>query len=255
VLGQKDTVLEQTNLKKRSSLTSFPNEEKAQAMLGRAKLAMDWINKDDLLLDVGCSDGTFVSGAHYKCQRAVGVDVDRENLKKAQESCADAEFYYGSADDLPFDNAMFSVVTMLDVLEHVPDPEGSLKEVDRVLRPGGRFIISVPHRGTFGFVDAQKSIMFAVGRKLLLGKGDPILEHRHFLTDEIASMVGPGYEMKRVHMGGYLVFPLCGYALMFTDNLNIPAISNTFRRLEERDFQHDYGEKSWHLMVEFSKKS
>lgn len=222
---------------------------------GRARLALEWLKEGDVLLDIGCSDGVFISLARPRCWRAVGLDVDERMLRRARQRCPDAEFYRGSADRLPFEDNTFSVVSMLDVLEHLPDPVAALKEVDRVLHPSGRLILSTPHKGTFDFVDAQRSLLFAAGRKILLNKDDPVLEHRHFLLKDVIAMLGPGYEVKRLHNGGYLLFPLCGYALMFTDSVNIPAISRAIRRLEERDFKRDYGTRSWHLMVEFKKEA
>jgi SAM-dependent methyltransferase len=112
---------------------------------------------------------------------------------------------------------------MLDVLEPVPDPVSALLEVERVLRPDGRLILSVPHKGTFASPDAQESILFAAGRRILLGKEDKALEHHHFTREEIVRMVGPDFETERAHMGGNLLFPLCGYALMLTDSANVAA--------------------------------
>jgi len=225
------------------------------AVYGRTKLAVEWIERGDTLLDVGCSDGLLVSSAYPKCRGAVGLDVDQEMLRRARERCPEAEFCFGSADDLPFEDASFSVVSMMDALEHVPDPEASLREIDRVLGAQGRLILSVPHKGTFGSIDVQNSVLFAAGRKVLLGKTDKVAGHRHFSLDELLSMIGSRYVVKRLHMGGYLVFPLCGYVLMLTDNMNIAMISRAVRRLEEWDFQRDYGKRSWHLMAEFEKKS
>lgn len=253
MLGGREKVVERTVFEPARSI--FSDNEFREVTLGRTRLAMDWIRKDDVLLDIGCSDGVLVSGALRKCKRAVGLDVDEGMLHRARTLYPEAEFYHGSADDLPFDDATFSAISMLDVLEHVPDPVAPLKEVDRVLRPGGRLILSVPHRGTFGFVDAQRSLLFAAGRRIARGRREPAPEHRHFRLDEVAEMVGPNYKIGRMHRGGLLLFPLCGYALMFTDNMNIPAMSRAIRRLEERDYQRDYGERSWHIMAEFIKKT
>lgn len=51
---------------------------------------------------------------------------------------------FGTASCLPFRDASFATVLLLDVLEHVPDPESALAEVARVLAPGGRLLLTVP---------------------------------------------------------------------------------------------------------------
>jgi SAM-dependent methyltransferase len=51
---------------------------------------------------------------------------------------------FGTATCLPFRDGSFATVLLLDVLEHVPDPESALAEVARVLAPGGRLLLTVP---------------------------------------------------------------------------------------------------------------
>lgn len=220
--------------------------------MGRAKLVSDWLPRGDRYLDIGCSDGELLSWVGERCKLAVGVDVDRRTMAKARRKCPDSEFSLGSAGRLPFVSDSFDTVSMLDVLEHVPGPEKALLEADRVLRPGGRLILSVPHRGAFDFVDVQKSRLFAAGRKVLLGRSDEVPEHRHYRYQELLDLL-PGYTVLKRHNGGLLLYPLCGYVLMFTDNMGGSRISGLVRSLEERDFIKDYGVRSWHIMLDLRK--
>jgi SAM-dependent methyltransferase len=232
-----------------SIIDRMPSKE----LLGRAGVASEWIESKDVLLDIGCNDGLFLSQAAPRCRLAWGVDIDHELLGKASAMYPAIRFQYASADRLPFPDASFSVISMLDVLEHLPDTKAAMMEVNRVLCPGGRLIISVPHKGTFGFVDAQRSTMFAAGRRVRLGKMDEVLEHRHYVLQEVSEILGPGYKVERLRYGGFLLFPLCGFALMFTDGLGMKRASRILRVVEDKDFNIDYGTRSWHLMVEYRK--
>lgn len=221
-------------------------------LLGRTRLLSEWMSDGEIYLDVGCSSGEVIGSVGNRCSRAVGIDVDTRTMAEAKKQYPGFDFVLGSADNLPFADESFTTVSMLDVLEHVPDPQKSLSEIDRVLRPGGHLIISVPHKGSFWFIDAQRSKIFAAGRKILLGKNDKILEHKHYTTAELLELL-PGYTVVNKHYGGLLLYPLCGYILMFTDSIGIRKISNAVRRIEESDFQRDYGERSWHLMMQLRK--
>ena len=221
-------------------------------LLGRAKLLHDWMSDGEIYLDVGCSNGEVIGSVGGRCSRAVGIDVDQRTMAEAKTNHPEFEFVLGSADDLPFDDETFTMVSLLDVLEHVPRPIESLKEINRVLKPGGHLVISVPHKGSFWFIDAQRSKIFAAGRKILLGKGDAVLDHKHYTTGELLDML-PGYTVVNKHYGGLLIYPLCGYALMFTDSMGIAGLSDKLRKIEEYDFQKDYGERSWHLMMQLMK--
>ena len=92
--------------------------------------------KSGLILDVGCAEG-FV----------VGVDLD-ESIKIAKAKVKNAGFVQATITNLPFKSECFDAITLLEVLEHLPDPimnEG-IQEVDRVLKPKGILIIGVPYK-------------------------------------------------------------------------------------------------------------
>lgn len=219
---------------------------------GRAGVALEWLGKSRRTLDLGCSGGLFASLVMGKGGAVVGMDVDAGSLGRARREAPQADFVLGSGEALPYDDGSFDSVVMLDVLEHMPSDARALREVDRVLQPGGRLIISVPNKGHFGFLDAQNSIFFAAGRKIMGRRGEAQF-HRHYGIDDLKGLLGPSYRLEKLRYGGYLLFPICGYILMITDQTRSARVSEAIRRIEQVDFDKDRGAKSWHMMAEFVK--
>ena len=95
-------------------------------------------------LDVGCGDGragTVVTG----CGGAyVGVDISARAVAAARDRGLDARLVTGS-DRLPFPDHSFDVALCLEVIEHVFLPDRTLREILRVLNPGGAFIVTTPN--------------------------------------------------------------------------------------------------------------
>jgi SAM-dependent methyltransferase len=85
----------------------------------------------------------------------VGVDLDRERLSEARNGFrelgeTDRETWYlgqSNALKLPFRTDQFDTVICSEVLEHLPDYETALEEIDRVLKPAGELAVSVPRSG------------------------------------------------------------------------------------------------------------
>ena len=97
------------------------------------------------ILDVGCGDGSASGGwLAGRCAGYVGVDVSPAAVEAARARGLDARVIE-DAGTLPFEDASFDGVLCTEVLEHLFDPLGALEEIRRVLRPGGRVVMTVPN--------------------------------------------------------------------------------------------------------------
>lgn len=88
------------------------------------------------ILDVGAGNGAFVEAAREEHYDAWGQDL-------AMQSASD-HVYVGALEDIGFPTDEFDVVTVHDVLEHVPSPAQFLREAARVCKPGGTLIVDFP---------------------------------------------------------------------------------------------------------------
>lgn len=96
------------------------------------------------LLDVGCFSGIFLSSAKKRGFECTGVEPNVDaclHVRKAQG----LEVVNGSLESARFESDRFHVVSIQDVIEHVPDPLRELREIFRILRPGGWLVLSTPN--------------------------------------------------------------------------------------------------------------
>jgi SAM-dependent methyltransferase len=104
------------------------------------------------VLDVGCGTGRMLTELG-RLGEATGIDLSDEALRFCRERGHD-RVLKADLGRLPFPDASFDVVTALDVLEHVDDHVGALRECRRILAPGGRMFIFVPaHRWLWSLQD------------------------------------------------------------------------------------------------------
>lgn len=112
-------------------------------------------SKIERLLDVGCGDGYFIGMLKNKCEECYGVDVSPLRIENAQNKFkgqVNVHFKLCDVDEgLPFPDLFFDVVTCIAVLEHVLNPPRVVKEINRVLKNGGTFIVQVPNIASFPY--------------------------------------------------------------------------------------------------------
>ncbi len=96
------------------------------------------------VLDIGCGDGIFAA-LTFPDGIDVGIDVTEAIVAEARQRGVYDRVEVASGTALPFADGAFSTVVSNCVIEHIPDVEAVVREVARVLAPGGRFVFSAPN--------------------------------------------------------------------------------------------------------------
>jgi ubiquinone/menaquinone biosynthesis C-methylase UbiE len=99
----------------------------------------------DRFLDVGCATGAAVRSASATVELAVGVDRSAAMVRRARAlatALPGTAFVVADAEELPFPVASFTAVLCTTALRHFTDPTRAVREMARVLRPGGRIVVA-----------------------------------------------------------------------------------------------------------------
>lgn len=174
------------------------------------------------ILDVGCGTGANLEML-AQFGAAEGVDVADEALEFCRAK--GLKTHKGLAEKLPFADASFELVTALDVVEHLDDDVAGLKEMRRVLKPGGRALIFVP------------AFMW------LWGVQDDVSNHRIRYTKKqiLERLKKADFEIERATYANWTFFApiLAGRTLMkitgikpeSENNVNVSALNGVFGKI------------------------
>ena len=152
-------------LKKLFTQCAHPQGRMGQAMLKFMNLCHAPLNKWGLglvsfhdgmtMLDIGCGGGATLKRLleRSKDAKVYGIDISEDSVAKAREvnkALLDKQVFIqqGSASQLPYEDAKFDLVTAVETVYFWPDIESCFRQVFRVLKPGGLFLIVNESDGT-----------------------------------------------------------------------------------------------------------
>jgi SAM-dependent methyltransferase len=272
-----------------SDLTDLDSRFPEHPLWHRYERAFRWTPEGlDSLLDAGCAWGYGTRFFRAKARNVTGLDPSGEGVAIARTRYPDITFVEGSIDDTSFEPESFDAILCLDVLEHVPNEHGSLDEIARLLKPGGRLILTVPHRGALGFLDpynygsdmiawAKRRMPWlwrlyrrAAGRPASLAEasngnapshGDEV--HRHYTVEDIRALLERTefqgrYELGRIARTGFLLEALVINVHFFLHRILPGALRSAMEKalgpVMALDYRIPYNRLANNLAVEIVKR-
>lgn len=152
------------------------------------------------VLDGGCGAGGYVRALIERGVDAHGIEYDAHKVAQYRAAAAEPDrVQVGDLAAMPFDAGSFDVVILNEVIEHVPDEAAAMREVSRVLRPGGSLVLLSPNRlypfETHGVV-SRRTRAFVPLAKTLFVPYVPVRLGRH-VFDYLARNYWP-HELRRL---------------------------------------------------------
>jgi len=139
------------------------------------------------ILDAACGDGVFqayLSSRHSY----IGLDFSARPLFRAQRYHS-ARYYRADLNHIPFPSATFDVVVSLQTLQYLARPEFALAELARVLKAGGRLLLTVPNRQCFKY----------------RWQGIPRIQLQRFDRETLESLLSRNFDVERLQTRGMWV--------------------------------------------------
>ncbi len=137
-------------------------------------LRLEWINglaplKNQRVLDVGCGGGILADSMARKGAHVLGIDLSTKALRVAQlqaleTETPDIEYREVSVEELASEcPGSFDIVTCMEMLEHVPDPDSVVRACAQLVKPGGQIFFSTINRSAKAFAFAIVGAEYVLG--------------------------------------------------------------------------------------------
>jgi SAM-dependent methyltransferase len=171
----------------------LPEDPRPWGWERRRALLLAEAKPGERVLDLGCGAGRFVAALQDAGADPVGVELAEAALERARRNVPGAELHALARDGaIPLEDASVDLVWCSEVLEHVPDTAGLLSEVRRVLRTGGRLLLTTPSH------DLPRRALIAVLR--FDGHFDPLGQHVRFYSRRSLARVLGEFAFEDVHV-------------------------------------------------------
>jgi 2-polyprenyl-3-methyl-5-hydroxy-6-metoxy-1,4-benzoquinol methylase len=121
---------------------------------GNIKSNIEFIEKTGLLdeekeiLEVGSGLGNMIKTLAKKGYKVKGIDIDKNKIEEAKSIHGNIPIKKASGEEIPFENEKFDIVMSFDVFEHIQSSDKHLREVRRVLKDGGHYLLQTPNKYT-----------------------------------------------------------------------------------------------------------
>jgi len=144
----------------------------AQNLVSRRRFALEMVEArvppGSSILDIGCGTGHLAGDLMQRGYGAWGVDLSDAMVEYAREHFNRDRFRVGDIEQIPFPDNTFDAVMCLGVMEYLEKDEPALREIWRVLKPGGRAVITTPSSiCPFFYMDVAFLKMTALARPLV----------------------------------------------------------------------------------------
>lgn len=189
------------------------------------------------ILDIGTAGGSFLYVAKKNGWEVHGVEPNKWMAKWGLKHYG-IDIKPGTIFDHKFPNKYFDVVTLWDVLEHVPDAAKTLDEVNRILKPGGILVVNYPDIGSWIARVLKRKWMFLLSVHLYYFTPKTIrimLKKHRFKTLKIK----PHFQSLAL---GYLIYRTKGYNALFRFAANIGEKVIKILKWENKQFSYWIGQ-------------